>query len=193
MPSYLGNYAGAASHRDQKIIRAVLSVIDQTFTDWELFIIADGCQKTVELTEQFQSDKVKTILIPKAPLWDGKPRNTGIDNATGDYIIYLDNDDAYGENHLMAIDKQIGDADWVYYNDYIYRSGEWIERHCDINKLGMNGTSNVCHRKSLGVKWGHRGYAHDHYFNQKLLMHLNYKKIETPEYFVMHMPSVYDV
>ena len=46
---------------------------------------------------------------------------------------------------------------------------DFIPRNCDIKRLGANGTSNVCHRKSLGVLWGHRGYAHNHYFNQKLL------------------------
>lgn len=193
MASYLGPYAGAATRRDEKIVRAINSVLSQTFTDFELHVVADGCQQTMDICSTIKDDRLIATLIKKSPLWDGKPRNTGISLAKGEYIIYLDIDDAYGDNHLKIIAEQLADYDWVNYNDYIYRAGDWIERHCDITKLGMNGTSNVCHRKNLGVQWGHRGYAHDHYFNQKLLMHRNFAKITTPEYFVMHMPGIYDV
>ena len=192
MPSYLGAYSGAASRRDEKIMRAIDSVLGQSFTDFELLVIADGCQKTIDIAGAIKDPRLTVEMIKKAPIWDGKPRNRGIEIAKGEYIIYLDIDDAYGEDHLKIIADQLADYDWVYYNDYIYRVEGWIERHCDITKLGMNGTSNVCHRRSLGVSWGHRGYAHDHYFNQKLLMHRNFSKITTPEYYVFHMPGLYD-
>ena len=64
---------------------------------------------------------------------------------------------------------------------------------CNIKQLGANGTSNICHRRSLDVRWGHRGYAHDHYFNQKLLLHRNHAKIEAGEYVVMHAPNAMDL
>lgn len=50
MPSYLGDYnssAGpSATNRVEKFIRAVDSVLAQTFGSWELLIVADGCEKT---------------------------------------------------------------------------------------------------------------------------------------------------
>lgn len=184
IPSFLGSYSGAASRRDEKLVRAVQSVLDQTFQDFEIQVVADGCQQTVELMKQFTDERVHVILIPKAPLWDGAPRNIGIDKAEGEFIVYLDIDDCWGENHLQIISDGLKDYDWVFFNDYIYRD-EWIERHCDINRLGQNGTSNICHRKSLGARWAHRGYAHDHHFNQSLMMKSRkYAKISTPEYFV---------
>lgn len=195
MPSYLGNYGGAAARRDEKLMRAINSVITQTFENWELQIIADGCQETVDIVLQYDDPRVHVTLIPKAPMWDGKPRNTGIDFAKGEFITYLDIDDCYGENHLQIINDNLKDFDWVYYNDYIYdtHSDDWMQRACNIKKLGQNGTSNVTYRRSLGLSWGHRGYAHDHYFNQKLLLHHNYSRIVTPEYFVCHMPGRFDI
>lgn len=193
MASTLAPYAGAASRRDEKIIRAVQSVIDQTYQDWELLVISDGCQQTVDIMSQIKDPRIKTTMITKRPIWDGGPRNKGIELAEGEYIIYIDNDDYWGENHLQIIADNIKQFDWVYYDDWTLQNGDWCLRHCDIKKLGMNGTSNICHRKSLGITWAHRGYAHDHYFNQELLKHLNYDRIPAGEYFVCHMPRAYDV
>lgn len=193
LPSYLGGYANAAERRDEKLVRAVNSVIAQTFQDWELQVVADGCQQTVDILSRFKDERIHCTLIKKAPMWDGKPRNVGIELAAGEFITYLDNDDCLGENHLQIINDNIKGFDWVYYNDYIYQNGEWMQRICNIKRIGQNGTSNVTHKKILGVAWAHRGYAHDHHFNQKLLLHHNYGRIATPEYFVCHIPSNYSV
>lgn len=193
MASYLGSYAGAANRRPEKICRAIDSVINQTFPEWELQVIADGCQQTVNIVKGYTDARVHVTLIPKRPMWDGLPRNKGIELGKGDYIVYLDIDDCYGENHLKIINDNVNEFDWVYFNDYIYSGGEWIQRQCDIHKIGMNGTSNICHKRKLGVTWGHRGYAHDHYFNQKLLFFRNFSRIPAGEYFVCHIPASYDV
>lgn len=194
VPSFLGSYAGAASRRDEKIVRAVQSVLDQTFTDFEIQVVSDGCQKTVDIMKQFTDERIHVTMIDKAPIWDGKPRNKGIEKAQGKFIIYLDIDDCWGEDHLKIIDEQLKDYDWVFYNDLIYLEGQWIERNCDVKRIGQNGTSNICHKKSLGAVWGHRGYAHDHYFTQSLIMKSrNYAKITTPQYFVMHLPGGVDI
>lgn len=193
MASYLGVYANAAARRDEKIVRAINSVLDNVFTDFEIQVVADGCQRTVDIVSGISDPRVNVTLIDKRPFWDGAPRNTGIEKANGDYIIYLDNDDFYGQNHLWIVDRYLDNYDWVYYDDYFFQGGVWRKRHCNIRKMGMNGTSNVCHRRTLGVQWGYRGYSHDHYFNQKLMFFKNNTKISTPEYFVCHAPGYYDI
>ncbi len=194
VPSYLGYYGGAAERREEKLLRAVNAILGQTFTDFDLQVVADGCARTMEIVSTISDPRLTATLIKKAPMWDGAPRNTGIEKGKGEFIIYCDIDDCWGEDHLKIIDYNLKDYDWVYFNDYIFSDGQWIERHCEIKKLGMNGTSNICHRKSLGAQWGHRGYAHDHYFNQSLMMRSrNYAKIPTPEYFVMHLPGGLDL
>ena len=191
MASYLGAYPSASHNRDQKIIRAVNSVINQTFTDFELNIVADGCQATVDICKQFTDSRINVFLIPKGALFSGAPRNKGIEEARGEYIVYLDIDDVYGKNHLAIIDRNINGDDWVWYNDIRYnpRLKIWYENECEIRTVGRHGTSNICHRTALEVKWEFKGYAHDHYFVQRLLDHKNFKKIESPEYYVCHIPG----
>jgi glycosyltransferase involved in cell wall biosynthesis len=194
LPSFLGAYQNAASRRPEKLCRAVESVIAQTFQDWELLVIADGCQETVDIMKRYTDKRIHCHLIAKAPMWDGKPRNTGIEKGEGEYIVYIDGDDYWGDGHLQGINNNLANYDWVFFNDYVCNpDGSLIMRNCNIKQLGSNGTSNICHRRSLDVRWGHRGYAHDHYFNQKLLFYPNHKKIIAGEYVVMHAPYSIDL
>jgi glycosyltransferase involved in cell wall biosynthesis len=186
--SYLGNYPSASHGREQKIVRAINSVLGQTFTDFEIIVVADGCQKTIDIVKDLP---VRSFLIPRGSLFGGAPRNKGIDEAEGDYIVYLDIDDIYGRNHLQIIADNLESYDWVWYNDIRYspRLKIWHENECDIVQVGRHGTSNVCHKASLSTRWEFKGYAHDHYFVQKLRENTNFKKIATPEYYVCHIPG----
>lgn len=191
MQSYLGDYPGAAQDRENKIIRAIQSVIDQTFKDWELLIIADGCEKTFDIVcEKYaKQGKINCYFIPKQPLWSGTARDIGKVEAKGDYCLYLDTDDYYTPEHLATINEELGELDWVWYNDFIW-TNKWTERVCNIRRIGQNGTSNVCFKRSLNVSWStYTGYAHDFFFNQQLVKNYpNHNKIKTPGYMVCHLP-----
>lgn len=108
MPSYLGEYPGAAKNRDKKFVRAVNSFINQTYQDKELIIVADGCTLTYELYMQHFSshDNIKITMIPKQPPYSGEMRNEGLRMATGDLITYLDSDDVAGPKHIETIVRQ---------------------------------------------------------------------------------------
>jgi glycosyltransferase involved in cell wall biosynthesis len=198
MPSRLIPYSGCAAFLDQKIARAINSVLAQSFQNFELIVIADGCELTKMIVTTLLTDKIKLLECKHKAVFDNLPRNTGIEAAQGDYIIYLDIDDYWGEDHLKIISEQLKDYDWVWYNDYVWNNSsehihKWTERACNIRALGQCGTSNVCHSRKLGLKWGRPGYAHDFYFNQQLLLFPNHTKISTPEYFVLHQPGIYDL
>ena len=192
IPSLLAEYRTAAKNRNKKIIRAVNSVLSQTFKDFEVIVVADGCQKTIEVMKQIDDPRVKTFLIPKGKLWSGGPRNAGIEEAKGEFIIYLDIDDLYGENHLDMVNSQLGTFDWVWFDDIRFapKQKQWYQNPCDITQISRHGTSNICHKRNLPVKWDHDGYAHDFYFVQQLRQNKNYGKILNTEYYVMHIPGV---
>lgn len=122
MQSYLKDYPGARSNPEDKFVRAVNSVINQSSPDWELVIISDGCEITKALYEehfeqeeriifdmiddhagssmQQKSSKVK-YRIP------GSPRARGVDIATGDWICYLDADDIFTKNAIEKLSSII--------------------------------------------------------------------------------------
>ncbi len=83
MPSYLDHYEGrygkAAENRIEKFHRAVNSVRSQVFSDWELIIVSDGCEKTCDQWSRFPDDNIRLLRISKQRLWSHKVRNAGID------------------------------------------------------------------------------------------------------------------
>lgn len=192
--SYLGDYRNAAKDRELKIVRAVNSVLKQSFHDFEIIVIADGCERTVEIMEQFTDRRIKTYLIDKCKMWSGEPRNTGIENAKGEFILYLDIDDLFGIDHLQNIAASLNNYDWVWFDDIRYntKSDEWYVNPCNINVISQHGTSNICHKRLLPYRWEHSGYAHDYYFIAQLRQNKNFTKIPGGEYCVCHVPGNYD-
>ena len=88
MQSLISDYPNSARDKEAKILRAVNSVLNQTFQDFELIIVADGCQKTVDIILQnFDlSDNLKLFKLERAATgkqWSANGRNIGIDRATG--------------------------------------------------------------------------------------------------------------
>lgn len=201
MPSYLGQYQGAAKDRHTKIIRAIESVIYQTYSSWELIIVADGCKETVRIvTEYLQHNpdldiNLKLYSIPKQRLWSGV-RNYGIDKAIGEYIIYLDIDDTYNIHYLESIAKEIGgQMDWYWFNDLKLVGNYFaIDRTCNIDKLGHCGTSNIMHKRSLNARWLVSDYGEDYQFIKHLKNKSDkYTFIDVAGYKVCHIPKKYDI
>jgi glycosyltransferase involved in cell wall biosynthesis len=196
MPSTLTPYKNCASNLETKIKRAIDSVLSQSFEDWELIVIADGCQKTMDIVTPYVYDnlpKVRLLYIDKQPKWSGAVRNAGIFKSDGEIITYLDVDDILGYDHLKIINDGFADNDWVYYNDLVSSKGNFIERPNEL-VLGQCGTSCVSHKRDLGVYWESNTYLHDFVLIKSLIeASHNYSKIATPQYKVCHIPNQFDV
>ena len=193
--SFLGHYKRCASYREKKFNRAIDSCINNTFTDYEILIVADGCKKTSQIyKEQYSNwDNIHLIELPKQPLWSGNVRNAGISAAKGEYITYLDTDDKFGVNHLQKIADQVKDYDWIWYDDYLLNKHyEPKLNPCELS-YGKCGTSNLTHKLSLGVKWRDSTYAHDWKFVIDLSKHKNYSKVLPTEYYICHQPERIDL
>lgn len=87
--------------RSDYLIRAIDSVINQTYSNIEVIVIDDNdpyseFRKATEIKMQkyFNNKKVKYLKNDRN-LGGALARNVGIREATGDYITFLDDDDVY--------------------------------------------------------------------------------------------------
>lgn len=80
-----------AYNAEVTIRKTLDSVVSQTFQDYECIVIADSCtDKTAEIAHSY-GDKVKVIEANVRN--DGLARNIGIENSTGEWILFIDADD----------------------------------------------------------------------------------------------------
>ena len=95
-------------NREKLIIKAINSVVNQTYSNWELIIIDDGStDNTKEIIAKKQTEDSRIIYIYQENSDRSTARNNGIKNALGKYICFLDSDDIYEKNHLSILYTEI--------------------------------------------------------------------------------------
>lgn len=201
MPSYLGNYPRAAKDRDYKFIRAVQSVVKQSFTDWQLVVVSDGCELTCALLRSYIMDlpteirsKILGLQINKNKIWSGRPRNVGLDNATGEIICYLDSDDYFQLDHLQFINDNFTNAEYIYFDDLNFKHNEFKPNKISMKNYGRCGTSNIAHLRKLPIRWPNAAmYSHDDWGVIKQLQNHRGRYVGQGGYCVCHIPNTYDV
>jgi len=94
------------------LMQAVDSVLNQTYTNYEILIINDGSKENMD--DFLLKYKEKIIYIVKENGGPAAARNLGIQKASGDYIAFLDSDDLWISNKLeYQIDEMINkNAAW---------------------------------------------------------------------------------
>ena len=85
--------------------RLIKSVINQTFTDWELICIND-CSKdnTNNVLSKFgEKCKKISIISNETNLGPSKSRHIGIEKAIGEYLAFIDGDDWIDQDYLETL------------------------------------------------------------------------------------------
>jgi glycosyltransferase involved in cell wall biosynthesis len=74
---------------------ALQSTLDQTFTDWEL-IVWDDCStdESAAIVESFRDRRIRYFLAPRS-MSLGEARAAAIQQAEGDWLAFLDQDDVW--------------------------------------------------------------------------------------------------
>jgi glycosyltransferase involved in cell wall biosynthesis len=217
MPVFLGEYRGhvgdSASNKVEKFHRAVESVGDQIFQDWELVIVVDGCPIAGEESKRYEAhEQIRVIRIPNQRTWSPEVRNAGLREAQGSYAIYLDADDVYGTGHLETVFNGLHDAQWPTWgalDEQVWDKdlGTWKTRmvqHLFTNtkEHGWHaGTPNMVHRTDVGLLWPAIEYRYPHFGysreDRAMVKELQSRGkghyIPGSQYYVCHIPGQYDL
>lgn len=155
------------------ITTALNSVKGQTFGDYECILIDDhSTDETKKLVQHYilsnPDINIQLYETPEGKWGPGAARNIGLDNAKGDYVVFLDSDDELNdefslENISSAIDKHelvevliLGyQRKWRNRNDKVILTNtvKPKEKHRDKHyQIGKNNEGNIwsgCWKKSL--------------------------------------------
>lgn len=95
------------SHR--YIEECISSVLAQTYTHWELLLIDDGStDRSPEVCRKFGLADERIQIFSQKNQGVSAARNLGIEEAAGEYIFFLDSDDAI---HPLLIEKLVKQAE----------------------------------------------------------------------------------
>ncbi len=85
--------------------QSVGSVLAQSFQDWELLLVDDGCRDgSPKLCDRFaQQDQRIRVFHRKKNAGVSEARNLGLHEAKGEYIAFLDADDAFLPRALESL------------------------------------------------------------------------------------------
>ena len=99
----------SAYNIENYVKRAIDSVLNQTFKNYELLVIDDcSTDSTMEVIKQIVGQEVKILQTKKNSGTAAASRNIAIENAQGEYLLFLDGDDElYSNETLKEIDEHI--------------------------------------------------------------------------------------
>jgi glycosyltransferase involved in cell wall biosynthesis len=90
-------------NRAHRINRAIESILEQRYSDWELIIVDDAStDNTEEIIQPYLSDSRICYIKNERNQERCISRNIAVDAAKGDYICFLDSDDYHLPYHLES-------------------------------------------------------------------------------------------
>lgn len=156
-------------NRARMLEKAVRSIVDQKYQNWELIII-DNCSTdhTDAVVAKFNDIRIKLLKIQNNGSI-GKSRNLGIRSASGDWIAFIDSDDWWFPNKLNDCVAHFNDGiDLIYHDLVVSVNGKvkkwkkikgWILNSPVINDLMVRGNaianSSVMVRRSVIERVGY--------------------------------------
>ena len=104
------------------------SLLTQDFRDFEIICVIDGSpDNTLTLAQEFSKKDERIRVIPKEHGGAGAARNAGMDNARGDYLMFLDADDAFQNafvgKMVHAMEKSDADIGVCQFDSYNFWNG----------------------------------------------------------------------
>ena len=83
-----------AYNAEKFIDRSLSSVLNQTYNNIEIIVVNDGSSDSTQaIVKDFQKNNGNIVLINKDNGGVSSARNLGIENAKGEYVVFLDADD----------------------------------------------------------------------------------------------------
>ena len=134
---------------EQYIEKCLLSIKDQTLTDFECLIINDGTKdNSIEVAKRVVGDDSRFKFFDKENGGLSDARNFGIEKTSGEYLCFIDSDD-YIAPDLLELTYKMGkenDSDIVCFDMYYVNEDGSLEYSWGSN---YKGTSNYKDNKEI--------------------------------------------
>lgn len=157
---------------EKYILETIESVLNQTYTNWEMIIVDNkSTDDSIKTIKTICDERIMIISLDYNSGGPARPRNIGLDNAKGEYIAFLDADDVWApnklENQILFLKEnniEFTSSDCILIDDEnneiqlgllsrIYSKFTKKKTLCDVMKNNFILTSSVLVKKSLLKKF----------------------------------------
>lgn len=84
------------------LVNCIDSIFEQTYKMWELILVDDGSvDSSGSICDEYAEKDTRVRVVHKRNGGLSAARNCGLQFATGDYVMFLDGDDYWLENHVL--------------------------------------------------------------------------------------------
>lgn len=91
-------------NREKMISEAIKSCLNQTYDNIEIIVVNDGSKdNTLKVIEALQEQNTKIKVINQENKGVSQARITGLNNASGEYVMFLDSDDLISKNYVSSL------------------------------------------------------------------------------------------
>lgn len=117
------------------------SVLNQSYKDWEAICVDDGStDESGRILDEYTPRDLRIKVVHQENGGLSIARNTGLRNATGEYVLFLDSDDVLTQNALTVLNQQIE----TYHSDVITFNAElWYAQEGRRAKHGFSRQSDA--------------------------------------------------
>ncbi|WP_312665518.1 glycosyltransferase family A protein [Pantoea sp. CTOTU49201] len=164
-------------YNSQKTIkRTLLSVLKQTFSSYEVIVVNDGSSDTTANILQEFSAYSQVTVIHQINAGVSAARNSGMQQASGEYVLFLDADDWVDDNFLMIF-KQNLDA-WP------AESVDLMVGNLNDNRVGKVSQAGFFSHEDIPYVLGELemsdniGYLHNKCYRRQIIEELNLRFLE---------------
>lgn len=173
-------------NRPNKLLKALRSIQDQDFSDWNAVVVGDHCDDSTKKAIAILGDSrivyINTDRCYGLEDHGSTPKNIGIENSSGEYIAYLDDDDIFLPSHLSSSVRFLDEnpqIDLVYGCSRVHKfinPERSIIRDRQFDKIAHDkspfiNTCEIVHRRELLKKtggWRTVGYYNDYDFLKRV-------------------------
>lgn len=124
----------------------ILSVIGQTYTDFE-YIIIDGCSNdgTLDIIKKYEGSISSWISEPDRGIFDAM--NKGLQRANGEWINFMNSGDMFYNSSILSdfFSENHNEVDMIYGDVCLYDEKDTYFFKCKTNKYKINLNA-VCHQ-----------------------------------------------
>ena len=115
---------------EQFLPKCLDSILTQQGADFEVICVNDGSTDgTLPLLENYAEKYSNLKVVSQQNQGMSTARNRGLQEAQGEYVLFVDSDDWLCENSLQQLAQQLSGEDIVCFNakKYIETSGQYVE------------------------------------------------------------------